>query len=168
MRSLQHLTSCNFVIVLSCALSVKAIPFESLEARKEVSANIFCGNDLPDPHTWPENIPPRSTYTTMVDLCAFSRDRPNVGCLCDSPYDHVECRPQLGNPGLRAHFLQDCMYHCFCRHTNKDPFDTSGSGAGFRWVPARGREGGPNPFADIAHVPMPISRFAVGGQGGQA
>ena len=170
MLSLQHLPSCSFAIALSSLLLIKAgtaIPLESLETRKEVDANIWCRRPLPNPDPWPANTPPRSTYTSLFDLCARSRDRPNVGCLCDYPYEHVECLPELGDPGLRAHFLQDCMNDCFCQITRNHLVDAASSESRGPWVPARVREGGPNPFADPVHVPMPVSAFAAAGQGGQ-
>lgn len=155
MPSLQLLLSYAFAIFLPCSLLIemaKAVPFEPLTPRKEVDANIWCNAFFPNPQPWPANVPPRSSYPTLLELCAKNRDLANVGCLCDSPYNQVECRPALGDPVLRANFLMDCLGNCFCRHTNNPPGPPP-PGFIYGTLPGRARQG-PNPFADMVRSPF--------------
>lgn len=99
----------------------------TLHPRKEVSHNLWCADTpVPAPHRWPPNPPaPPSTYARLEELCGFDRKRPNVGCLCDSPYVQVECRRELAHPLLYAEFLPACADGCYCDHARIDALDTS-------------------------------------------
>ncbi|MCJ1361007.1 hypothetical protein MMC16_000103 [Acarospora aff. strigata] len=108
----------------SAFVEVTAVPL--LDSRKEVDHNIFCGvSDPPAANEWPANATPRSQYKTLKELCGYKRGRPTVGCLCDSPYNRVECRPELGDPILYNAFLANCERDCYCAHATINWFDTS-------------------------------------------
>lgn len=166
MPSLKALSSCGFAIVLSCSLLIavaNAVRFELLQPRKEVDANLECRNlfdSIPDLQPWPANISPRSGYHNTLDLCAKNRDLANVGCLCDSPYKNVECRPELGEPVLRANFLNFCLANCFCRQGN-DNNPVAGAVRLGR-PPALRPYAGPNPFAGVQASRLPGSRLGDG------
>jgi len=165
MPSLKVLSSCGFAIVLSCSLLIavsNAVPFKSLQPRKEVDANLVCSNlhGVPNPQPWPANVPPRSSYHTTLDLCAKNQDLANVGCLCDSPYDHVECRPELGDPVLRAEFLHFCLANCLCRHGNDN--DPVAGAVTLGRPPALRPYAGPNPFAGVEASRLPGSWLGDG------
>ncbi len=164
MRSLKRLSA----IALSCVWLIevaKAIPLDSLQPRKEVDANIECAFALPNPQPWPANVPPRSSYHSLTDLCAKNQNLANVGCLCDSPWDRVECRPDLGDHILRHRFVEVCLDHCFCRNQkiNRLPPPAAGSlplppGAPLRQLPQEPYQG-PNPFAGTSNLRLPGSSY---------
>lgn len=161
MPSLKVSSSCRFAIALSCSLLIafaNAVPFKP---PKTVDVNLECSDlhGVPNLQPWPGRAP-RSSYHTLLDLCATNRYLANVGCLCDPAWDDVECRPDLGDPVLRVNFLDLCLTNCFCRHSN----DNDPPAGVFRLghPPATNPHEGPNPFADLVTARLPGSWLGDG------
>lgn len=159
MPSLQRLSWSGLAIALSCSLLIevaRGIPFESLQPRKGVDANIACSPfGFPRAEAWPVNAPePWSRYQSMLALCAKDQPLANVGCLCDSPWDRVECRPNLGDPVLHPRFRQLCLDTCVCLNKRGGaahpggPYRLTPPDAPRRQPPTEPFRG-PNPFADM-------------------
>ena len=168
MISLQRLITCTYAMAVSYAFltqGVGATTIESLERRKEVNHNIQCWPELPNLPEWPAGGPPRVYYHNLLELCGFDRARPNVGCLCDKPYDSVLCKPELADPALYAVYRGICILGCSCKYKGRDASSNPELGIIIpsRLGPARGdrispfeaaaaRQAGRVPGAQIAQV----------------
>ncbi|KAI9669525.1 MAG: hypothetical protein M1817_004644 [Caeruleum heppii] len=117
----------------------------SLRSRHNVDPNIMCFANLPNESSWPSSAPPRDLYVSLTDLCARSIAATTVGCLCDDPYDHVECFRELAHPDLYEQFLTLCQRRCDCYPRMQEPS-----------TPSRRP---PRPLPSASRVVRPVTSF---------
>ncbi|KAI9679217.1 MAG: hypothetical protein M1817_005236 [Caeruleum heppii] len=96
--------------VCSVAVNTPLVP------RKSLDHNLICDNTVPfpGPQLWPEDAPARNTYRGLVDLCAWSQEVANVGCICDHPYETFECTEERALLSLWLAYAAYCYNHCMC------------------------------------------------------
>ncbi|KAI9677426.1 MAG: hypothetical protein M1817_006380 [Caeruleum heppii] len=96
--------------------------YAHLRPRKNVDPNLFCWANKPPREQWPAGAPPWASFDTLTDMCALIFRGTSVGCLCDMPYNNVECRRELANPVLFERFHEYCIDNCMCkRRQDEEP-----------------------------------------------
>lgn len=133
--SLFRSATADLLMILCCTsllfrVTAAVATHFNLQPRKNVDHNLDCRlSPMPSEHEWPALGPPRSSFLDLGQLCGRVADRPNVGCLCDTPYTDVEC-PNTGTIGLVTnqvlwyHYHEYCRRYCRCAHRQK-PFSIS-------------------------------------------
>lgn len=115
-----QICDCRPLMILCCTsllfqVTVAVATDFNLQSRKNVDHNLDCRlSPFPPEHDWPALGPPRSSFLDLVQLCGRVADRPNVGCLCDTPYTDVEC-PNTGTISLVTNQVLWHQYHEYCR-----------------------------------------------------